>query len=337
MNALVSPMLFDRSGFSDDGASIHETDSVDHLASRPDACLRPEHRWPISPFGELDLHYDSYERVMWSYMRPQGPPSFTRGLLADLAGAQHLIGEVFRDSHYERQPLLYYVLASKLDGIFSLGGHLSYFAECIRRRDRDALLAYGYACIRVLYTNAMAFHQPVITVALVQGDALGGGFEAALACDVIVAERRSKFGLPEILFNLFPGMGAYSFLSRRIGAAQAEKMILGGRLYSAEQLHDMGLVQVLCEDGEGEHAVRQYINDNKRRHSAHTNIYNVRRKVNPLAFAELESVVQIWADTALEVQDSDLRRMERLVAAQNRRLNKIDDSSGMPLKARARP
>lgn len=336
MNALVSPMLFDRSEFSD-AAFIHDTDSVDYLASRPDARLRPAHRWPISPFGELDLHYDSYERVMWSYMRPQGPPSFTRGLLADLAGAQHLIGEVFRDNHYERQPLLYYVLASKLDGIFSLGGHLSYFAECIRRRDRDALLAYGYACIRVLYTNAMAFHQPVITIALVQGDALGGGFEAALACDVIVAERRSKFGLPEILFNLFPGMGAYSFLSRRIGAAQAEKMILGGRLYSAEQLHELGLVQVLCEDGEGEQAVRQYINDNKRRHSAHTNIYNVRRKVNPLAFAELESVVQIWADTALEVQDSDLRRMERLVAAQNRRLNKIDDSGVMPLKARAHP
>lgn len=336
MNALVSPMLFDRSEFSD-VVSIHETDSAHHLASRPDARLRPAHSWPISPFGELDLHYDSYERVMWSYMRPQGPPSFTRGLLADLAGAQHLIGEVFRDNHYERQPLLYYVLASKLDGIFSLGGHLSYFAECIRRRDRDALLAYGYACIRVLYTNAMAFHQPVITVALVQGDALGGGFEAALACDVIVAERRSKFGLPEILFNLFPGMGAYSFLSRRIGAAQAEKMILGGRLYSADQLYDMGLVQVLCEDGEGEQAVRQYINDNKRRHSAHTNIYNVGRKVNPLAFAELESVVQIWADTALEVQDSDLRRMERLVAAQNRRLNKIDDASAMPLKARARP
>ena len=50
-----------------------------------------------------------------------------------------------------------------------------------------------------------------------QGECLGGGFEAALSSDVIVAEKSARFGFPEILFNLFPGMGAYSFLERKIG------------------------------------------------------------------------------------------------------------------------
>src|SRR3712207_4090014 len=100
---------------------------------------------------------------------------------------------------------------------------------------------------------------PVITVALVQGDALGGGFECALAHDLIVAERSAKFGLPEVLFNLFPGMGAYSFLSRRIGRQAAERMILSGRVHTAEELHEMGLVDVLAPDGEGEEAVLDFV------------------------------------------------------------------------------
>ena len=80
-----------------------------------------------------------------------------------------------------------------------------------------------------------------------QGDALGGGFECALASDLIVAEERAQLGFPEILFNLFPGMGAYSLLSRRVGMKGAEKMILSARLYTAEELHELGVVDLLVE------------------------------------------------------------------------------------------
>src|SRR3546814_2073117 len=83
---------------------------------------------------------------------------------------------------------------------------------------------------------------------------LGGGFEALMTFDVVVAERQARFGLPEILFGLFPGMGAYSILARRIGHVHAERMILGGKVYSAEEMYDMGLVHVIAETGEGEQA-----------------------------------------------------------------------------------
>ena len=73
---------------------------------------------------------------------------------------------------------------------------------------------------------------------MVQGDSLAGGFENALANDVIIAEKRAKFGMTEKIFNLFPGMGAYSFLARRLGTSQAEKMIFGGQTYSAEELYE---------------------------------------------------------------------------------------------------
>src|SRR5207249_864252 len=84
---------------------------------------------------------------------------------------------------------------------------------------------------------------------------IGGGFECAMSSDIIVAEESAQLGLPEILFNLFPGMGAYSLLSRRIGARAAEELILSGRVLSAAKLHEMGIVDVLAPNGGGETAV----------------------------------------------------------------------------------
>ena len=74
--------------------------------------------------------------------------------------------------------------------------------------------------MRILHRNMLGLGLPLITIALVQGEALGGGFESILSFDVVIAERDARFGLPEAMFGLFPGMGAHSFLSRRLGSAQ---------------------------------------------------------------------------------------------------------------------
>lgn len=213
----------------------------------------------------------------------------------------------------------YFVLRSALSGVFNFGGDLGLFVDLIRAGDREGLLAYGRACISVIHTNTMAMDLPVVTVALVQGDALGGGFECALSFDVVIAERQAKFGFPEVLFNLFPGMGAYSFLSRKLDGVRAEKMILGGRIYSAEELYEMGLVDVLCDENQGNAAVLDYITRNARRHNAHQAIYHARRRTQPLPFSELEQVVELWVDAAMQLSEADMRKMLRLATAQERR------------------
>jgi DSF synthase len=158
---------------------------------------------------------------------------------------------------------------------------------------------------------------------------LGGGFESALAHDLIVAERGAKMGLPEILFNLFPGMGAYSFLSRRLGMVAAERMIASGRVYTAEELHDMGVVDVLADDGRGREALREYLVQHRRRRNALSSMYQVRRRVNPVTYQELKDVVDLWVDAALRLEETDLRKMARLTAAQDRRRS----TSAMPFAA----
>ena len=271
----------------------------------------------------IDVKLDFEQKIYWAAMRPSQHPMITMELLRDMMCVQESVRAIMEEGNREQcRHLEYFVAASQTPGVYNFGGNLAYFADCIRRRDYDGLREYAYACIDVVYGNAMAFHTPLITIALVQGDALGGGFECALSFDVLVAERSAKMGLPEVLFNLFPGMGAYSFLSRKIGMAAAEKLIMSGAVYSAEELHRLGVVDVLAEDGQGENAVRDYIARNRRKHNAHKAIYRSKRRINPLKYEELRDVVDIWLDAAMNLGEQDLRKMLRLVSAQERRTDR---------------
>ncbi len=115
-------------------------------------------------------------------------------------------------------------------------------------------------------------------------------------------------------------MGAYSFLSRRMDRARAEAIILSGRVYTAEELHTMGVVDVLAEDGKGHQAVEDFISAHHRKFNAHQATYRARRIVSPVTLDELTDVVDVWAEAALNLTVADLKKMDRLCAAQDRRL-----------------
>ncbi|WP_082466157.1 crotonase/enoyl-CoA hydratase family protein [Sphingomonas sp. Leaf38] len=271
-------------------------------------------------FTELEARFDPELDTLWTYMRQRVRPSFNPGLLTEFSQWQDDIVAARRtgDMH-----IRYVVLGSRFPGVFSLGGDLDLFAAHIRDGNRAALVGYGRACVRILHRNMLSLDQPIITIGLVEGDALGGGFEALLSFNVVIAERGTSFGLPETNFGLFPGMGAHCFLSRRLGSARAEQMILSGRSYSAEELYDLGIVHALAEPGEGRVEVERYIRHNRRRHSGHCAIYEASRSVNPLPLGELEAVVDLWADAALRLSAGDLKLMRRLVGAQTRLLGKV--------------
>src|SRR6185436_2484927 len=208
------------------------------------------------------VYFEPETRAMWSRWLPEPRPCFNPSLLSTIRGYYDFLAESGgRASHLgEDHDIEYVVLASGLPGVFNLGGDLDLFKHLIETRDRQGLLTYGRACIDVLYRNYISHNLPgVTTISLVQGECLGGGFEAALSSDVIVAEKGSRFGFPEILFNLFPGMGAYSFLERRIGQRAAEEVLTSGKIYSADEMLAMGVVDSVVEDGQGEAGVAAFI------------------------------------------------------------------------------
>lgn len=265
--------------------------------------------------GQLITRFDWDNGAAWYYMNPSPRPCFTMRLLQDIRNFQESMVDLMSGTR-EGASLNYLVLASKIPGVFNLGGDLNHFRTSILEKNREGLFRYAKACIDVLYPNAVSLGLPITTISLVQGDALGGGFEAALSSNVLIAERSAKMGLPEILFNLFPGMGAYSLLARRLDPARAERMILSGRMYGAEELYEMGVVDVLAEDGEGEEAVYQFIRKHSRSRNAHQAIQKVRQRFNPITREELMDITTIWVDAALRLEAKDLRVMERLVRAQ---------------------
>lgn len=301
--------------------ALAATESVVELPPRPYVPATPGRAATAiaaQRLGEFDLHYDADHKILWCYFDFTGRPCFTSTVLEEAQRIQRLVRTLGEDAP-EDAPIRYVVLGSRAKGVWNLGGDLELFAELIRRGDRTALARYAQACCEVGYTNATLYGLPIITVALVQGEALGGGFEAALSSNVIVAERSARFGLPEILFNLFPGMGAYTFLSRRVAPGLAERMILSGEIYTAEQLYQLGVIDVLAADGEGADAVYSYIGRNGRRHGAHTALRQARWVTSPVSLEEMMRIADLWVEAALKLSEADLRKMTRLAMAQDRR------------------
>ncbi len=265
--------------------------------------------------SQLKTFYDGKNKAGWLLMKGAPRPSFTPTLLDGISKYFDSIEKEMQETNGEKYDFL--ISGSDVEGVFNLGGDLDLFSQLIRENDREELLNYATKSIDLVYRNMIHLNTDLTTITLVQGDALGGGFESAISANVVVAERGVKMGLPEVLFNLFPGMGAYSILSRKIGYAAAEKMIMSGSLYSADKLFEMGVVDVLAEEGEGELAVYRYIKNANRSMNTFKSMQKVKDICNQVSYRELEEIATVWADAALQLTEKDLRMMERLVRRQN--------------------
>ena len=87
----------------------------------------------------------------------------------------------------------------------------------------------------------------VVTVACVNGFALGGGLEMALACDFIYAKKGAKVGLPEVTLGIIPGFGGTQRLLRAVGTRLAKEMVFSGKMIETSEAKEIGLVNKVCE------------------------------------------------------------------------------------------
>lgn len=142
------------------------------------------------------------------------------------------------------------VLRSAGDRAFVAGADLAEFDEYETQTEFRAFLR------RQNRVNDYVADHPALVVSAVDGLAFGGGFELVLATDLVVAEADAEFGFPEVSRGFVPGGGGTQRLPRIVGPTKAKEMITTGTPVSAEEARQLGLVNRVVEDGEGEDAAR---------------------------------------------------------------------------------
>jgi DSF synthase len=299
------------------------TDHMDVLRTRQGkANVTPFPRRIRTPELELEhlrVELDAEAGLLFARMKHQVRACYTLELMRDMRTLQRHLVDLYAGQAAAEIPFRYLVWASEAPRAWSLGGDLATFTGMIRTKDEAALRAYAHLAIDILHDNLVSLGLPILTVALIQGDAIGGGFEAMLTDDLVIAEQGTKFGLPEILFNLFPGMGGYSFLKRKLGASMARQILEDGISRTADEVKALGLVDHVCPAGEGEASLRRLVQEQAPRFATLLTLKRVRERADPPAKAELVDIVDLWVDLAMQLGEDELRRMDCLARVQEKK------------------
>ena len=261
---------------------------------------------------QISAFYEEGRRVMWMMLRAQPRPCFNHELIDEIM----TLARAAKDSGL---PIDFWVTGSLVPQIYNVGGDLNFFAEAIRTGKREALRAYARACVDCVHAASRGFDTGAISLAMIEGTALGGGFEAALAHHFVLAQNNARMGFPEMAFNLFPGMGGYSLVARRSGMKLAEELISTGESHTAEWFHGKGLVDTLFEPGEAYRATRTFIDVMRPKLNGMRAMLRARQRVLNLSRSELMDITEDWVEAAFSIDPKDRAYMERLVLAQNRR------------------
>jgi enoyl-CoA hydratase/carnithine racemase len=157
---------------------------------------------------------------------------------------------------------------------------------------------------------------PMPMIAAVEGFALGGGFELALSCDLIIASATASFGLPEVGLGLIPGEGGTQLLPRRIGLNKSADLLLTGRRVDAEEALSMGFVDRLVPAGAAQRAARELAQEIAAK--SPTSLRAAKRALREGIDVDLASGLQIenqaWEEAAFSAD-----RMEGIEAFNERR------------------
>lgn len=280
-------------------------------------------QFPDWRFETLDISHDPRSAAVWMEYRVDAPQCYTLQMLTDLLQLRDSLRALRRSDRSAQFPFRYLVMAARRPGVFSLGGDLATFAAAIRRRDASMLLTYATACVDLVYSYSQALDLPIVTLCSVHGQCLGGAMEAALAFDYIIAEENAVFGLPEVAFNTFPGMGAVTLLTRRVGAALTERIIMSGETFTGRQMYDLDIIDALAPPGGARQTAISWMqgegrDDADRKWRQRQAFAEARRRSNPITHEELMRITELWAECSTRIADRDLRHMERLVRAQRR-------------------
>lgn len=182
--------------------------------------------------GELVL-YEKKENVAWiTINRPEALNAISTGVMEELLS--------YLDEAEKDMDVICIVLTGAGEKAFSAGGDVK---EELKTTSTMAVKFCTMA--HTICNKFQTIRMPVI--AAVNGYALGGGMEFALACDFIVAADTAKFGMPAVNLGIISGFGGTQNIVRAVGKARAKEIMYTGRMLKAQECYDLGIVQKIVE------------------------------------------------------------------------------------------
>ena len=132
-----------------------------------------------------------------------------------------------------------------------------------------------------------------------------------------MAEESAKFSFPEVIFGTFPGMGAYSFLTKKVGFNKANEIINSNKTYTSQDIFDLGIINKVCDDGMGIATMNMLIKNGDMEQYLSNPFLSICSKVSK---QELLDVVDVWIDKAYTLSEDNLGKMLKLANLQKRKI-----------------
>lgn len=273
----------------------------------------------MQTFNCVNLTYDEDLGALTWAIKDTGMPNFCYKGLQEFRVFSKWLQEYFSNPE---KPLRYLISVSEYKGMYNMGGDLPFFLKCIRSGNFEELKHYAHLCVDAIYDIYTSFNMPAISIALVEGNAYGGGFECALAHDYIIAQKDAQFCLPERKFNLFPGMGAYSLLHRKLSPFDANFLLKKDSVFKANNLQGLGLIETVFDDSSlGTKTLHEFIKTLHENYVYEYHHIRSKKAIYNISKKELLNITNIWIDACKQISEFDLRKMEILAKAQSRKVS----------------
>jgi DSF synthase len=270
-------------------------------------------------FREIALELDSAREILWVTYLHEESLCFSISLLKEQLAVLDTMDSVYKQNGV--LPFKFVAVKSARPGIFHLGGDLEHFSQLALNKDQEGLTEYAHLAADLIFRTHSS-HLPVVFVGLVEGDALGGGLEALLSFHTVFADRNANMGFPESRFGSFPGMGGYSFVSRRSSPSFAHEMISSGGIFKASDLQQRGLIDRVTEAGAVVSEFLSFAESHRAKFSSLQLKLRARARALNVSREELFDIVDMWVDCAMKLDPNDLRKMAVLALAQRRKLKR---------------
>ena len=208
------------------------------------------------------------------------------------------------------------IIYSSLNCGFSAGADLKELFQISQEMNRvEALKGVRDYLERIHRVMNAIDASPLTTIAAVHGVTFGGGFELALVCDLIIADKMARFCFPELRLGLIPGFGGIPRLKRDLGNAIVRDLLLTGRSFNATKAQQVGLVCQMVAEGESLRVARATA-DQLKKFDRRTSMA-AKEFIKPIPYEELRREIEIFCELfAQPAVEAGLRRFAESTEAQ---------------------